>query len=163
MLLVDKEIVKTPASILFSGARAETPERKLFFLWVKMSESVNKPFLQEFIERFPLLWSISGNLILALWVKDINLLVSNIQVTCENHWLVLIISKFLEVRLKVPIPLVDSVLESVKAITGVRHICFHENEFFELGGNDPAFSVVFGNSKVVGDRERFYLGEDCSS
>jgi hypothetical protein len=128
-----------------------------------MSESVNKPFLQEFIKRFPLLWSITGNLILALWVKDINLLVSNIQVTCENHWLVLIISKFLEVSLKVPIPLVDSVLESVKAITGVRHICLHENEFVELGGNDPAFSVVFGNSKVVGDRERFYLGEDCSS
>jgi len=128
-----------------------------------MSESVNKPFLQEFIKRFPLLWSITGNLILALWVKDINLLVSNIQVTCENHWLVLIISKFLEVRLKVPIPLVDSVLESVKAITGVRHICLHENEFVELGCNDPAFSVMFGNSKVVGDRERFYLGEDCSS
>ena len=128
-----------------------------------MPECVDEAFLQEFVERFPLLGSISGDLFLALGVEDIDLLVSDIKVTSDDDWLVFIISEFVKVRLKVPVPLVDSVLESAQAIAGVRHICLHEDEFLELGSDNPALAVMFGDAEVVGDRDRLDLGKDSGA
>ena len=128
-----------------------------------MPECVNEAFLQEFVERLPLLGSISGDLFLALGVEDIDLLVSDIKVTSDDNWLVFIISEFVEVRLEVPVPLVDSVLESAQAIAGVRHVCLHEDEFLELGSDNPALAVMFGDAEVVGDRDRLDLGKDSGA
>ena len=128
-----------------------------------MPECVHESFLQEFVERLPLLGSISGDLFLALGVEDIDLLVSDIKVTSDDDWLVFIISEFVEVRLEVPVPLVDSVLESAQAIAGVRHICLHEDEFLELGSDNPALAVMFGDAEVVGDRDRLDLGKDSGA
>lgn len=81
-----------------------------------MPEGVDEAHLEEFAERLTLLGSEGSNLVLSLRIIDIDVKVSDVQVTREDERLPCLLPQRLKVRLKVSIPLLYSVIESLQVL-----------------------------------------------
>jgi hypothetical protein len=127
-----------------------------------VAEGINETGFQEVIERFTFLWSEACNLIFTLWIIYIDVLVCNIKITGYNDRLLLFLSEFVYMCLKVSIPFFNSVVESFQSISGIWHIGFNQYELLELGSNDSALTIVLCDPEIISDREWLNLSENSS-
>ena len=108
-----------------------------------MAESVDKAAcFQEFPEIRTFLGRAAGQVLLAIRLEDVHILVHYVQVASQNDRLAPVRLETLQVRVKVGVPLVNSVVQPLLVLPSVRHIRGDQCEVLELDRDRAALLRV---------------------
>ena len=91
-----------------------------------MPKSVDKSsLLKEVAEVVALLWRDPCAVSSLVTARDVNVLVSNVEISADDHGHASPDLFILEVPVKVSVPLLGSILEALKLLTSVRYVGCH--------------------------------------
>ena len=162
LIQTDQKIIQAPSLVYSPEILPYRPESVLYQIRIEMSKCVHKPTAQKLTKRLPLFWSVTWNFLLSFCVIDVNLIVSHIQISCQNHWLSSFSLELFQISVEVYIPLSDSVLQPLQSFSSVWHICNHEYKVFELHCDGSAFIyMLFTEIKLHGNW--LDSSQDCST
>ena len=101
--------------ISLSQPPSHRPECILHAFRIKMSITISKATPKQLVNRIPLLWRITSTLLLPSSVVDINWAMCHVQITCQNHRLVMLLLQLVQVLMKVFVPLVDAITQPLQS------------------------------------------------
>lgn len=85
--LGDYDVVKSPSFILLTRLVSNVPKAVLDALWIQKSKCIGKAHPQEIAKRLSLLRRKTGHLLVTLWIINIQVLMCDVEITCQNYWL----------------------------------------------------------------------------
>jgi len=144
MLVSYQEVIEAPAFVLIPEAFLfHTEEGELLLLWVQMPESVNEvPFLQDLRERLSLLGCEASHLMLSCGIIDVNLLVSNVQVSCQDHRLAPFVLQRVHVGIEILVPLVHTVVQALQLLAGIGNIGDYQDKCLEFSSDHSSLPIM---------------------
>ena len=136
-LFIDHEIVQSPPDVLGPASCSHAPPRVLDLLWILVSEGVNPTAFQELTEAVAFFDGKSCRLLIAFRPGDVNLLVTDVEVSTEDHSFLL--AEVVTIFLEALVPLIDSVIQAIQLLPSVWDVSCDEVKLFELHRDDPPF------------------------
>lgn len=114
-----------------------------------MPKGIHPAFIEEFSKTQPFLNGKSSRPFISFGPGDIYLLVTNIQVPAQ--YCSLLLPQLLEIVLETLVPVVYSVLQTVKFLATVGDVGGYQIELLELHSEDSTLMGVLGLGKVLFD------------
>lgn len=93
-------------------------------------------------------WGEARHRFIAFWVIYVDILVGDVEVPCQHHWLAFALEAF-QISSEVEVPFVGAILVPFKRRAGVWHVDAHQEKLFKLECNRPPLSVVLRCSDVI--------------
>ena len=152
----EQKIVDTPSGIFLSCPEAVRPPRVSYLFGIKRAETIHESIFQKLCHLGSFLVGETGILTICLWILEVYLLMSYVQVAANDNGLDLV--KFVKVGLKVIFPS-HPIIQTTQSVLRIGCIDSHKIEAFHFKRYHTAFMVVLVNTQSVSNAQRFMLGE----
>lgn len=134
------KVVEPPAHVFVTSVHHIGPEGVgVGLLRVQLTEAVHEPGFQQLAETLALFGGEACALLVAFGILQVDLLVGDVEVATQHHWLLYV--QLAEVRPKVNVPCF-AVIQAHKASAGIRHVDGHQEEAGKLGCDDTTLLVM---------------------
>lgn len=153
----DQKVIQPPTDIPRARRAHRTPPRVMAAALFKFPERIHKTRVHESVKTGAFFGSEAMVLHIGLGIREINLRMRHVQVTAPHDRLFSL--QHLEKFQEIPIPLLP-ILEPRQLPLGIGGVNIDEEEILILGGENPAFLVMFRDREMRRDFQRPVLRED---